>query len=237
MVLRRYRPADCAEMARLFYQTVHTVNAGDYTEAQLGAWAPETMNLEDWSRSFARHITSVALDEGQIVGFGDMDDVGYLDRLYVHRDFQGQGIGTAVCNWLEERVPAAVYTTHASITARPFFVRRGYRTVKRQQVVRRGVVLVNYVMEKSGFPDRLDNAEVLFYTDRGRYGTIDTPTGKTGEAAAYLAACVYPGGGGVYLFLCNERYEVITDSLYDTIAECLTARRGIVWHRKGPHSS
>lgn len=31
MQIRAYRPADCAELAELFYHTVHTVNAKDYT--------------------------------------------------------------------------------------------------------------------------------------------------------------------------------------------------------------
>ena len=39
-------------------------------------------------------------------------------------------------------------TTHASITARPFFEKRGYRVVKEQQVERHGVLLTNFVMEK-----------------------------------------------------------------------------------------
>lgn len=39
MVITEYRPADCRELAKLFYDTVHTINAGDYTEEQLDAWA------------------------------------------------------------------------------------------------------------------------------------------------------------------------------------------------------
>lgn len=37
MILTGYRPADCRELAELFYDTVHTINAGDYTEEQLTA--------------------------------------------------------------------------------------------------------------------------------------------------------------------------------------------------------
>lgn len=36
-----------------------------------------------------------------ITGFGDMDFTGYLDRLYVHREYQGQGIATLLCGELE----------------------------------------------------------------------------------------------------------------------------------------
>ena len=39
-------------------------------------------------------------------------------------------------------------TTHASITARGFFEKRGYRLIRAQQVERSGERLTNYVMEK-----------------------------------------------------------------------------------------
>lgn len=35
MWIREYKPADCAQLAELCYQTVHSVNAKDYTEEQL----------------------------------------------------------------------------------------------------------------------------------------------------------------------------------------------------------
>ena len=43
---------------------------------------------------------------------------------------------------------AGTIVTHVSITARPFFEKRGYRVVKEQQVERRGIRLTNFVMEK-----------------------------------------------------------------------------------------
>ena len=94
--------------------------------------------------------TVVALDGETIVGFGDMDQTGYLDRLYVHQDYQGQGIASALCEQLETAVQGKAIVTHASITARPFFEKRGYHVVREQQVERQGVLLTNYVMEKAG---------------------------------------------------------------------------------------
>lgn len=146
MILRKYIPADCESLARLFYQTVHSVNTKDYTEEQRNAWADGCLDLEEWNRSFSQHHTIVALEDEIIVGFGDIDRTGYLDRLYVHKDYQTQGIATAICNDLEQAFPVERITTHASITAKPFFEHRGYRIVKEQQVIRRGIALTNYVM-------------------------------------------------------------------------------------------
>ena len=86
--------------------------------------------------------------DGKIVGFGDMDETGYLDRLYVHKDYQRRGVATAICDALEQNTKAAEYITHASITARPFFEKRGYTFVREQQVERRGKLLTNFVMRK-----------------------------------------------------------------------------------------
>ena len=147
MEIRRYRPSDCQALAALFYHTVHTVNAKDYTKDQLFAWADGQVDLEQWNRSFEQHVTLVAVDHERIVGFGDIDQTGYLDRLYVHADEQGKGIATAICNVLEQAVAGDI-VTHASITAKPFFEKRGYRVVREQNVERRGVRLTNFVMEK-----------------------------------------------------------------------------------------
>lgn len=147
MELRKYRQENCKTLTELFYNTVHTVNAKDYTEEQLNAWATGQVDLEQWDRSLQEHNTLVAVENGTIVGFGDMDKTGYLDRLFVHREHQGEGIATAICDQLEQAVTGTV-TTHASITAKPFFEKRGYQVVKEQQVERKGILLTNFVMEK-----------------------------------------------------------------------------------------
>lgn len=147
--LRPYRPEDCPELARLFYDTVHSVNAADYSPEQLAAWATGEVDLKAWNDAFLAHRTVVAEQESVILGFGDMDANGYLDRLYVHKDHQRQGIASAICDALESGCDASEFTTHASITARLFFEKRGYIVIRCQQVQRRGVWLTNFVMRKS----------------------------------------------------------------------------------------
>ena len=146
MLIREYISSDCERLAELFFQTVHTVNAKDYIKEQLNVWATGNVDLSVWNNSFLEHYTLVALENNVIVGFGDIDNTGYLDRLFVHKDYQSQGIATALCDRLEAGFDRV--TTHASITAKQFFMNRGYRLIKEQQVVRKGISLANYVMEK-----------------------------------------------------------------------------------------
>ena len=148
MILRNYCASDAAQLALLFYETVHAVNARDYTPEQLRAWAAGEVDLAAWNASFQAHHTVVAEEQGCNLAFGDMDESGYLDRLYVHKAHQRRGIATAICDCLERGTAVPVLHTDASITARPFFEGRGYRVVRRQEIERRGVLLVNYHMEK-----------------------------------------------------------------------------------------
>ncbi len=148
MVIREYKPLDCEALAELFYNTVHRVNIKDYTKEQLDVWATGSVDLEKWNQSFEEHYSLVAIDNEVIIGFGDINKAGYLDRLFVHSEYQRKGIATAICSQLEHAVQGNI-VTHASITARPFFEKRGYRIIREQQVERQGVFLTNFIMEKS----------------------------------------------------------------------------------------
>ena len=147
MIIRKYQASDCKELADLFYNTVHIVNAKDYTKEQLNVRATKQVDLEKWNKSLQEHFSVVALDNETIIGFGDIDKTGYLDRLFVHANYQKKGIATGLCNQLEQAVQGDI-TTHASITAKPFFEKRGYKLVKEQQIERQGIFLTNYVMIK-----------------------------------------------------------------------------------------
>lgn len=148
MYIRKYESGDCAYLAELFYNTVHSVNARDYTKEQLNVWATGHIDLEEWNKSFLNHFTVVAIENGNIVGFGDIDETGYLDRLYVHRHYQGKGVATALCDELETALNVSKILTYSSITARGFFEKRGYIVVRENCVYRKRILLKNYIMEK-----------------------------------------------------------------------------------------
>jgi len=83
-----------------------------------------------------------------IVGFANIDDSGYLGSLYVHKDFQRRGIGTALCDAAEQAVGFSKYTLHSSVTARRFYALRGNPFVERQTMDRKSQYITIIVMEK-----------------------------------------------------------------------------------------
>ncbi|WP_079912557.1 GNAT family N-acetyltransferase [Paenibacillus sp. 32352] len=155
MKTRRFQASDMNQIVSLFYETVHSVNGRDYSQEQLDAWAPrdeQALKLKAWEASMSRNVTYVAEADGVITGFSDMTSEGHLDRLYVHKDYQRQGIASMLVDSLEEearRLGLVEIDVEASITAKPFFEKRGYRVLESQVVERRGVKLANYKMIKS----------------------------------------------------------------------------------------
>ena len=151
MRLRRYNPGDWAEVVNLFFNTVHTINSADYNDAQLDAWIPKDLDLPELENRLATNYTVVVETDGIIVGFGNVHGAGYFDCLYTHMDFQRRGIATIIADDIEDyfrHEGITAVTTDASITARPFFVNRGYSEIKEQNVECRGQYFVNYKMQR-----------------------------------------------------------------------------------------
>ncbi|GAX36716.1 GNAT family N-acetyltransferase [Nodularia sp. NIES-3585] len=151
MNLRRYEVGDTAQIMQLFYDTIHEVNIRDYTKAQVDAWTSVNMDVEVWMNSLKSKFTYVAEADGKIIGFGELEANGHIDRFYCHKDFQGQGVGTKILEQIEltaRDLDIERLFVEASITAKPFFARKSFMVVKEQEVERSGQKFINFVMEK-----------------------------------------------------------------------------------------
>lgn len=150
MRIRIYEIADTKEIMKLFYDTIHEVNIRDYTEEQVAAWAPANMDIEVWIKSLGSKFTYVA-EEDKIIGFGELEANGHIDRFYCHKDFQRKGVGKKILEQIELKAKSLGVEklfTEASITAKPFFESQGFIVIKKQEVERRGQKLINFVMKK-----------------------------------------------------------------------------------------
>lgn len=151
MLIREFQPSDTEAIRTLFYNTIRDVNSRDYSAKQIEVWSSSAMNDQFWQQRLQSSLVYVAELENQIVGFASLKRNGYLDLFYCHSQFQGKGIGSKLLNQLEQ-VARSLHIerlfTEASITAKPFFERRGFDVVRSQQVELRGVLFRNFVMEK-----------------------------------------------------------------------------------------
>lgn len=142
---------DVDAIAALYYNTIGNVNERDYTPDQIAAWAGAAPEPDKWRKRLAGRQTFVACLEDIIVGFAEFEADGHIDAFYVHQEHQGEGIGTRLLNRIEQEAEQAAIDrlyTEASITALPFFEKRGFVVVQPQEVEYRGMKFRNYRMEK-----------------------------------------------------------------------------------------
>lgn len=148
--IRPYRPADADTTIEIFLRAIREVAFRDYSPAQIDAWG-RVEDRQAWAARRASRPTWIAQLGETPVGFSDLEPGGHLDMMFVHPDHQGIGVASLLLATVEaeaRRLGLVRITTEASLTARPFFERRGFSVAARQNVEKRGVWLVNFRMVK-----------------------------------------------------------------------------------------
>lgn len=161
MKVRCYQSDDTTSLARLFTESVHSINTRDYSCEQIAAWAPAPPDIEHWHKQLGSHIVFLAEHDSDIVGFITFEPDGHLDHLYVPSYFHRQGVASALYRRVEQEaftLGVSRIFTEASITAVKFFESVGFRVIVFQQVERGGIPLKNYQMEKL-LPKSIQDAE------------------------------------------------------------------------------
>jgi putative acetyltransferase len=151
-MIRPYSRADLELVVALFGRSVREIASRDYDVQQISAWAPEKPDLEAWAARLAAGVVLVAEDQGELAGVIKVDEDGHIDLLYVHPRYQRRGIASSLLREVRRIATVREWPRlfcEASITARPFFERRGFRVLAAHSTERGGVFLANYRMEQS----------------------------------------------------------------------------------------
>ncbi len=150
ITVRPFASADTDALLKLFQEAVAAINIRHYTAKQVQEWT--TIDKKEWQTSLQNNLTFVAEIDGVIVGFADLRRDGYLDRLYIHKGYQGQFIYLHLLRIIERAAREIGLTkifTHCSVTAKIPAERAGFRVIKEQTVNKNDVLFINYVMEKT----------------------------------------------------------------------------------------
>lgn len=152
MILRDYDESDGPLTLEVFRRAIRQTAARDYTPEQVAAWASDEIDPDGWAARRRSARTRVAEVDGRVAGFTDVDERGYVDMLFVDPAFARRGVATALLRWAAStarELGAVELSTHASLTARPFFEAQGFTVVAEQHPVLRGVALTNVVMRRA----------------------------------------------------------------------------------------
>ena len=118
--------------------------------------------MEQWADRLASTNPFVAVVDGHIVGMAEIATDGFIDYFYVHPQWQGRGIGKALLAAVEsEAARLGVSLTYAdvSITAKSFFLSRGFCITEAKSNVILGHPAPNFRMEKTLNSEQSDARE------------------------------------------------------------------------------
>jgi len=141
---------DVDNIIELFSLTVRFINSRDYSEDQIKIWSSFS-NRDSWIGKIIEQNFYVGIISEKIVGFSSIDNQGYLDYMYVHKDYQNQGIATALLNQIERKANELSLQriwVSASITSKPFFESKGYILFNIRKRKIQNTVFKNSLMEK-----------------------------------------------------------------------------------------
>ncbi len=149
--VRRAKPDDLAEILQLFEEAIRFACKKDYTAEQIEAWVASRENTARWEKAINQQYFLVAEIERQIAGFASLENSTYLDFMFVHPAYLGLGIAKELYQQIEKEARkqgSDLIYSNVSLTARSFFEKQGFLTVKTNCNQIRGVEIVNYRMEK-----------------------------------------------------------------------------------------
>lgn len=151
MHIRKATTADIDEIGALYKDTILSINSKDYSKEQINAWASTYNNQDGWIRRIEEQHFYLAEIDGKTVGFASVDNNGYLDLLYVHKDHQNQGIATHLMKAIEKvakEMDFTEITVQAGITSVPFFNSQGFVETGKKKKVVNGVTFTNTLLTK-----------------------------------------------------------------------------------------
>ena len=134
MQIRRFEPGDARAVSDLIAVTMRTTNIRDYSAEELEELIRHLQPEDILGRASGQHFYVVE-EDGRIVGSGAIGsywgkaDESSLFTIFVHPDYQGQGIGRRIMETLEQDeyfLRARRVEIPASITGTPFYLKMGY---------------------------------------------------------------------------------------------------------------
>ncbi len=149
--IRHYTPTDMPAVLHVFKRSIYKIGSRYYNHEQIDAWAAASLDLHAWEQRLNSGVVLVATFEKTVTGFIRFEPTGKIDLIYIHPNYEHQGIASALLHKIErlaeqQRIPRLF--TLASEASKDFFTAKGYRFIGEQDVEKRGIKLRNHRMEK-----------------------------------------------------------------------------------------
>lgn len=151
MVIRQAKGKDLKSILNLFELTIRSTCSSDYSQEQIDIWTASIHNIDKWNQRIEKQYFIVSEIDNVLAGFSSLHKHEYIDLLYVSKDYLRRGIASKLLSELEKKAINAnckLIATDSSITAKPFFEKKGFYTIRKNELIISNIALSNFRMEK-----------------------------------------------------------------------------------------
>ncbi len=149
MTIRKFRNDDAAAVRQLIVENLETVNIRDYSQELIDALAKHKSS-QSLQKLASECDAFVAVEDGKILGvamlYGDR-----ITNMFVHTQSQRSGIGRSLITHIEKLAKNRETTrlsVDSSVTALGFYIKCGYRVIRKVNKPFCGIDNVVFEMEK-----------------------------------------------------------------------------------------
>ncbi len=151
MIIRTAIESDIPALAKLYSHSVKAIAPGQYSQEQVQVWASFSEETESFRRFILEPTTFVAEKTLLLLGFSGVTHKGHIASLYVHGDYNRQGIGSLLLDSVIEYAQInGINQLHseASEFSKPLFEKFGFSSYATEKVIRNGVLFQRYLMRR-----------------------------------------------------------------------------------------
>jgi len=151
ITVRRYEVGEEAVLQTIYSRSTRELNSQHYTSEQIERWVAKHSDLAEWTERLKKANPFVAVINGNVVAFGELEADGHIDFFYCHPDWQGCGAGSQLMNSITKealRIGLKTLFAEVSMTAEPFFTKKGFIITQELSPVICGAPAKQYVMRK-----------------------------------------------------------------------------------------
>lgn len=150
-IIRTMKLSEFNIVAKLVYNSVHTLCVNEYTPEQLDAWVPKNLYMPAFRHSLFRCYAIVAVHDKEIIGFMSTERDGYVNRLYTHPDWVKKGVATALLRKTEEWARAHKIKRlllESSKSAEGFYTKNGFKKIGEIKSLKNDIEFISAKMRK-----------------------------------------------------------------------------------------
>ncbi|WOT06188.1 GNAT family N-acetyltransferase [Shewanella youngdeokensis] len=157
-----YQKCYARQVSQLYHLAINSIENSVYSQAEKQAWSYAPRSEYHWHKRLSRSKSWLMIDDertqlglpvccGMINIETHFHSLGYIDSLYVHPDYQRQGIAAALFNQLQSwaRITKVrELSVDASKLSKPLFLTHGFKQRHRSYQEKRGQIIMGFLMSK-----------------------------------------------------------------------------------------